>query len=144
MGVSKVVYNGDTLIDLTSDTVAADKLLSGYTAHAANGEKLTGTYVPSTEPIDLNNLQVVETRSNQTASRTITTKPNNLIVFGYTVSGTTNRDLTNYITGATLISQFTYRTDNPYTKTGLFVTTGTSVTFTNPTGRYGYAYYELP
>ena len=43
MGVSKVIYNGDTLIDLTADTVAADKLLSGYTAHGADGEVITGT-----------------------------------------------------------------------------------------------------
>lgn len=43
MGVSKVIYNGDTLIDLTADTVTADKLLSGYTAHGADGEEIIGT-----------------------------------------------------------------------------------------------------
>ena len=31
--ISKVVYGGKTLIDLTADTVTADKLLSTYTAH---------------------------------------------------------------------------------------------------------------
>ena len=41
--VSKVVYGGNTLIDLTSDTVKADKVLSGYTAHGADGEIITGT-----------------------------------------------------------------------------------------------------
>lgn len=43
MGVSKVVYGGETLIDLTPDTIKADKLLKGYTAHGADGEAITGT-----------------------------------------------------------------------------------------------------
>ena len=43
MGVSKVVYGGNTLIDLTGDTVTADKILSPYTAHGADGEEITGT-----------------------------------------------------------------------------------------------------
>lgn len=43
MAISKVIYNGDTLIDLTGDTVTADKLAAGYTAHGKDGEKITGT-----------------------------------------------------------------------------------------------------
>ena len=43
MAISKVVYAGDTLIDLTADTVTADKLLVGYKAHGADGEPVTGT-----------------------------------------------------------------------------------------------------
>ena len=35
--ISKVVYGGKTLIDLTADTVTADKLLSTYTAHDKSG-----------------------------------------------------------------------------------------------------------
>lgn len=41
--ISKVVYGGETLIDLTGDTVKQDKILNGYTAHGADGEKITGT-----------------------------------------------------------------------------------------------------
>lgn len=41
--ISKVVFNGKTLIDLTGDTIVADKMLSGYTAHGADGNQLTGT-----------------------------------------------------------------------------------------------------
>ena len=40
---NKVIYFGETLIDLSSDTVTADKLLEGYTAHAADGSPITGT-----------------------------------------------------------------------------------------------------
>ena len=43
MAISKVIYGGETLIDLTADTVTADKLLSGTKAHGANGEQLVGT-----------------------------------------------------------------------------------------------------
>ena len=43
MGVSKVVFSGDVIIDLTSDTVTADKLYEGVTAHGADGETITGT-----------------------------------------------------------------------------------------------------
>lgn len=41
--ISKVVYGGKTLIDLTSDTVTADKVLSGYTAHDKSGAIITGS-----------------------------------------------------------------------------------------------------
>lgn len=42
MGVSKVIYGGKTLIDLTQDSVKADKLLVGFTAHGSDGEPITG------------------------------------------------------------------------------------------------------
>lgn len=42
MAVSKVIYNRNTLIDLTTDTVTADTLLKGYTAHKADGTIVTG------------------------------------------------------------------------------------------------------
>lgn len=43
MGNSKIIFNGDVLIDLTGDTVTADKLLTGATAHDKAGNKVTGT-----------------------------------------------------------------------------------------------------
>nr|DAP91762.1 MAG TPA: tail protein [Caudoviricetes sp.] len=44
MGNSKIIYYGETLIDLTGDTVEAAKLLKGITAHDKKGEKITGTF----------------------------------------------------------------------------------------------------
>lgn len=41
--VNKVVYGNRTLIDLTSDTVTKDKILSGFTAHDKSGTIITGT-----------------------------------------------------------------------------------------------------
>lgn len=43
MGRSKIIYGGEVLIDLTADSVVADKLLKGYTAHGADGEPVEGT-----------------------------------------------------------------------------------------------------
>ena len=40
---SKVVVNGETIMDLTGDTVSANKLLSGFTAHDKTGAPIEGT-----------------------------------------------------------------------------------------------------
>lgn len=42
MGKSKIIYGGEVLIDLTNDSVTADKLLKGYTAHDAKGDPVDG------------------------------------------------------------------------------------------------------
>ena len=44
MAISKVVYDGSTLIDLTSDSVNASNLSKGTTAHNAAGEQIIGTF----------------------------------------------------------------------------------------------------
>lgn len=43
MAVSKVVYGGNTLIDLTGDSVTAEALAEGVTAHDKSGNIVTGT-----------------------------------------------------------------------------------------------------
>lgn len=43
MSINKVVYGGKTLIDLTGDTVTADKVLEGFTTHDKSGASITGT-----------------------------------------------------------------------------------------------------
>lgn len=40
--INKVVYGNQTLMDLTSDTVTANKILNGYTAHDKSGAPITG------------------------------------------------------------------------------------------------------
>lgn len=42
--ISKIILNGVTQMDLTADTVEADNLLTGETAHGADGEAVVGTY----------------------------------------------------------------------------------------------------
>ena len=42
MGVSKVDFAGNTLVDLTGDSVTPDTLLEGATAHNAAGDQIDG------------------------------------------------------------------------------------------------------
>lgn len=42
MAINKVVYGDQVLIDLTGDTVTADKLLRGFTAHGKDGSPIEG------------------------------------------------------------------------------------------------------
>lgn len=43
MANNKIVFGSNVLIDLTADTVTADKILASYTAHNASGDIITGT-----------------------------------------------------------------------------------------------------
>ena len=52
MAVNKVTYGTIVLVDLTKDTVTADKLLKGETAHDAAGEPITGTMEPGIDTSD--------------------------------------------------------------------------------------------
>ena len=63
--VNKVVYGGNTLIDLTADTVAANKVLSGYVFHAPDGSIQTGTCA-----FDVDSSQVTATQSEVLATKT--------------------------------------------------------------------------
>lgn len=42
MAINKVIYQGNTLIDLTNDTVTPEALAEGVTAHSKSGEVITG------------------------------------------------------------------------------------------------------
>lgn len=42
MAINKIVYDGDTLIDLTGDTVTPETLAEGATAHNKSGEQIIG------------------------------------------------------------------------------------------------------
>lgn len=78
--VSKVVYGGKVLIDLTGDTITADKLLAGVTAHGANGAPITGTCTFDVDSTDAD-VQVAEILVGKTAyargTKLTGTMPNN-------------------------------------------------------------------
>ena len=40
--ISKVIYGDTVLIDLTADTVTADKILTNFTAHDKSGAVISG------------------------------------------------------------------------------------------------------
>lgn len=85
MGVSKVVYGGETLIDLTPDTIKADKLLKGNTAHGADGEAITGTcdYDANTQDATATAAEILTGKSAYNKGVKITGEmPNNGAVVG--------------------------------------------------------------
>ena len=50
MAINKVVLNNEVWLDLTADTVTADNLLKGYTAHDKSGTSIVGTYEGGSTP----------------------------------------------------------------------------------------------
>ena len=50
MAFSKIILNGDTLMDVTDTTATADTIISPHTAYGANGVKVTGTATGGTTP----------------------------------------------------------------------------------------------
>lgn len=96
---SKVVYAGQTIIDLTSDSVVPSALLKGYTAHGADGAPIIGTLkaseTSSSEEIDrilsmLDNSEMIgakvtKTFSNDRSTCTTIFKDQNGVELGRTV-----------------------------------------------------------
>ena len=54
MAKNKIIYGGEVLIDLTGDTITADKLAEGYTAHDRSGAVITGTSTLDADTSDAN------------------------------------------------------------------------------------------
>lgn len=52
--INKVIYGGTTLIDLTSDTITANDLAYGKTAHDKSGAVITGTSTKDSTTTDAN------------------------------------------------------------------------------------------
>ena len=83
---NKIIYGGEVLIDLTSDTVESSVLLSGYTAHHANGTKITGTctYDMDTSNMTATAYEILEGKTAGVKGSTVTgTMKNNGGVKGY-------------------------------------------------------------
>lgn len=73
MAVNKIIYNGETLVDLTSDTVTADDLAAGVTATGADGKPLVGLLPKVTIDTELST-----TSTNPVQNKTITAALSNL------------------------------------------------------------------
>lgn len=73
MAVNKIIYNGETLVDLTSDTVTADDLAAGVTATGADGKSVVGLLPKVTIDTELST-----TSTNPVQNKTITAALSNL------------------------------------------------------------------
>jgi hypothetical protein len=82
---NKVVFGGKTLIDLTGDTITADKLLQDITAHDKSGATITGTCTFDVDSTDAT-AAVAEILKGKTAyargTKLTGTMPNNGAVKG--------------------------------------------------------------
>lgn len=72
MGVSRVDFDGETLIDLTDDTVTPQSLLSGYSAHNKAGELIEGLAVIPTKVSELKNDMKYLTDTGDSSKTTVT------------------------------------------------------------------------
>lgn len=85
MAKNKIIYGGTVLIDLTADTVTADKLAEGITAHDKSGDIITGTNTFDSDTSD-DTAAVAEILSGKTAHargvQLTGTMPNNGAVTG--------------------------------------------------------------
>lgn len=77
---NKVIYNGTVLIDLTADTVTADKILTTYTAHDKTGNIITGTcdFDVNSKDATVGVAEILKGKTAYAAGRKLTgTMPNN-------------------------------------------------------------------
>ena len=85
MAYNKIIYGGNTLIDLTADTVDEDKLLSGFTAHDKSGEVITGacTFDSDTQDATATVAEILLSKTAYARGAKLTgTMPNNGAVTG--------------------------------------------------------------
>ena len=83
--INKVIYGGDTLIDLTVDDVAASDVLSGKKFHLPSGEPKTGTgpYDADTSDATAVAAEILATKTAyKNGSKLTGTMPNNGAVAG--------------------------------------------------------------
>lgn len=84
-GRSKIIFGGKVLIDLTADTVKAEKLLTGITAHGENGEPIVGTcdFDANTQDATAGAAEILKGKTAYNKGSKVTgTMPNNGAVAG--------------------------------------------------------------
>lgn len=80
MNNNKIIFGDTVLIDLTADTVSADKILSGFTAHDASGAMVTGTcdYDANTQNATVKVAEILSGKTAYARGNLLTgTMPNN-------------------------------------------------------------------
>lgn len=85
MAINKIIYGGETLLDLTGDDAMANHILTGKKAHNRTGNQITGTCTFDSDTSDAS-ASADEILLNQTAyangSKVTGTMPNNGAVTG--------------------------------------------------------------
>lgn len=128
MAVNKVIYGGNTLVDLTGDTVTADDLAAGVTATGADGKPVIGLMqkvtidaelsTTSTNPVQNKVIKEAldgKLGKNETAARATQDGAGNNIVDTYAKK----TDITNIIVDAELSDTSTNPVQNKVVKTNM-------------------------
>lgn len=85
MANSKIIFGSQVLMDLTADTVTEDNLLSGATAHGADGEPVVGkcTYDSDTQDATVKVAEMLEEKTAYArGTKLVGTMPNKGAVTG--------------------------------------------------------------
>lgn len=142
MAINKVQYGSNVLIDLTSDTVTADSLKTGITAHDKSGAVITGTMssggggLPTGFSAIATGSHTIS--SNVIGSNTFTVTHNLGVVpdmFLFYADG--NIAQTYSMIYAMRSSAFTWRGSSYTTLMGYHGNSTTSMTYTQVTSSYG-------
>lgn len=144
MSYSKVVYDGNTLIDLTGDTATASDVAVGKTFHLASGVQATGTLSPSvatatttgstTRKVSFTNLAKQPSWFMMICSSTNTTARNSRVQHMLYDGTTTTTYYTNGSTAGSIATSTSY---------GTFTYSSGTLTITVTTAYIGAASWEL-
>lgn len=83
---NKVIFGGQTVVDLTQDTATEGTVLAGYTFHKANGQQTVGTYTPQAVSLQSKSATYTPATSQQTATITADSGYDGLSSVGITVN----------------------------------------------------------
>jgi hypothetical protein len=137
MAVNKVVYEGEPLIDLTSDSVTEDTLLEGATAHDKSGRQISGGAVigKGNLTIKRNGVTVGSFNANETTNKEIDITVNDLTADEKTVLSKIEFERDNGGDHVTINADDLYILGNKRVLTGADVGVATGVASLDSSGR---------
>ena len=92
MPINKIIVDGVTKIDLSQDTVTANKVLEGLTFHDATGSLCTGTMKQSTGSVDVGDF-ILYTKFAYDYNDYVNNSNSSAAVTAYLEGGSYTRDL---------------------------------------------------
>ena len=112
MGISKVEYDNEILMDVSNDTITAENLAEGLTAHNSNGDQITGTF-PIGE-VDTQSALISQIKSTLA----------NKVISGGSSSGSGLVDVVNFLPTSGIDERAVYRVSY---ETNCFIKIGSNV-----------------